>query len=162
MPFITQGDVEARLLRPLTTTEATYIDALITQATDAISAAVDKTTDWSDELDPVPAAITALCVTLVTRVLLNPAGAQSTSETLGSHQYSASYGAGTAGLTLTTAERLEARRAVYGSTTGSARLGALIDECAVVSHFPSMDVETQPEIDADGERIDLYPGYIDL
>lgn len=126
MAFATTEDIATRLGRTLNAVEAATTSMLLDHATGLILNALGKTT-----LSPTPVVVWSVCVEAVTRVLLNPAGVRSESETLGAHSHSASFTApmGALGaLQLTQEEELRVRRAVFGTNTGSARPGGIIDD----------------------------------
>lgn len=116
-PFATVPDIETRLARSLTDAETDQVEQLLSMVADSILEAAGKDEDWVDEQDTLPGAFRWVSVEAVVRVLLNPAGAKSTAETLGAHSYSQDFGAadGAGGLQLTIAEERRIRRAVLGS-----------------------------------------------
>lgn len=130
MAFATTEHIAARIGRDLTSEEqATQVPLLLELATNAILDAVDKTQEWAEALDEVPPALSGLCIELVARVLLNPAGGRSISEQIGQHSRAVTFGpAASAALTLTDAEERRARRAVYGSNSGSAPTRGIVTD----------------------------------
>lgn len=121
--FATAADIAGRLGRDLTDAETTQVATLLPLATGRIAAAVGQDAAWAADLSPIPDAIRGVTIEMTVRVLLNPAGAQSFSETLGQHQYSANFGDGAAvGLMLSSDERRQVRRAVRGSSFASVTL----------------------------------------
>lgn len=119
--FATRTDVQTRLGRLLTAAEADQADLLLELATGALAEACDKDTDWATALTPVPEMLRILCMEVVVRVLLNPAGLKSGSESLGAYSRSGTYADGAGALALTDHEERLARRAVHGSNSGSSR-----------------------------------------
>ena len=124
MAFATESDVEARLGRSLTTAESTQVDALL----DAAQATIEVVIGCAEaDLDTVPASCQHVCVAMVLRGMVNPHGFASDTESLGAYSKSQTYGRDGGGdLTPTQAETMILRRAVYGTTTGSARLEATL------------------------------------
>lgn len=127
MAFATTTDLAALLGRTFTDDEETQAALLLDLSTGAIAAGVDKDDDWAGALDPVPSVLRALCLAVARRVMVNPAGARSQSEQLGAFQHSESFTDGSAELMLTDIETLAARRAVYGTNSGSSRVSTLAD-----------------------------------
>jgi hypothetical protein len=107
----------------LTAWQAAQGAMLLELVTALIVEAVDKTDEWAATLDPIPAMLRAVCLEAVARVMQNPGGVSSESETLGAYSHTARYefssDQGT-GVMLTEAEGRAARRAVYGVSSGSA------------------------------------------
>lgn len=128
--FATVDDVARRLNREFTDSEAVQVELLLALATSAIAAAADKTDDWAAALDPVPALLRLLCIEIVVRVLQNPAGAASTTETLGAYSYTERHDSpgANAGLELTEPEERRARRAVYGTNTAGVRVDTIANQ----------------------------------
>lgn len=134
MAFATVEDLATRLGRELTTTEAGQGELLIELASLAIAGACDKTEAWIATVNPVPALVRVTCLEAAVRVMVNPTGARSSSEQLGSYQRSESFHAyfdpAAAGISLTEAEVLRVRRAVFGTSSGSATVESLADDIA--------------------------------
>lgn len=129
MAWPTNTDIATRLARDLTGDETTQADLLLAQAIAAVAAACDKTDDWADDLDPVPAALAGIVIEVVARAIAVPIGLRSSQETIGSYSHSESYNDQLAqGLQLTPAEERRVRRIIYGSNTGSATLPSVLDE----------------------------------
>lgn len=129
MPFATPEDIATRYGRELTAVEAATAESLILAAMGAIAFAVDKDDDWADELTPVPRIIWMVTVEAVVRAMPNPKGLRSTSETLGAFQHAEGYQTlDTGGIALTDREELMVRRAIYGRTSGSARVDSTATE----------------------------------
>lgn len=121
--FASRSDVQTRLGRDLTDAEADQTDLLLELATGAIAEACNTTS----ALSPVPTMVRVLCIEVVTRVLLNPDGVKSGSESLGAYSHSATYANG-GGIELTDREERLARRAVHGRTTGSVPINSIFQE----------------------------------
>lgn len=130
MSFATVDDIATRAGRAFSATEEATADALCEAATAVVAAAADKDDDWADNLDPIPRILRFVTVELVNRVMANPNALRSFSETLGAFQHSEGYRDNVAGggLELTTSEQLMVRRAVYGRTSGSARVESTATE----------------------------------
>lgn len=138
-PFASTSELAALLGRTFTDAEEVSADLILGLASDAITAAVDKDSVWAGSL-VVPTGLKVLCLSIARRLMVNPTGARSQSESLGSYQHAESYSDQAAGgLELTTAERLTARRIVYGSTSASVRVGAIIDDTLVAGHYAALD-----------------------
>lgn len=125
--FATRADIELRLGRDLTTRESDQVDLLLVLGTGAIAEACDKDTDWAAGLTVIPNVLRIICMELVVRVLLNPAGLKSGSESLGAYSKSGTY-ASSGVFGLTDLEERLARRAVHGSNSGSSRPLSSVDE----------------------------------
>src|SRR4051794_7167844 len=110
MAFATADNVRRRLGRgSLTSDQTTQAEMLLDAAATAILDAVDKTGAWADAQDTLPAAFKDISIELVARVMLNPAGARSTSRQLGAFQESTSFRDGMGSLELTDSEEARAR-----------------------------------------------------
>lgn len=140
--FASVSDLAALLARDFTSAQETQAALLLDLATAAIIQAVDKTDAWALALDPIPGQLRLLCLTAARRVMLNPNGARSQSEQLGSYQHTETFGEIAAGLDLTTSEKLTARRCVYGVNTASPRIGSIIDDCHVHEQY---DGDLEPD-----------------
>lgn len=103
---------------------------LLTLSTGLIVTAVDRDEAWALALAPVPLILRAVCLEVAARVMRNPSGARSESETLGQHQHSVSWTDGAHGMMLTDAEVLLCRRAAIGVTSGSANVDSVITQIA--------------------------------
>lgn len=124
--FATTTDVELRLGRELTTAEEDQVELLTAAATAVITQEAGKTEAWADDLDPVPRVLRYLTVELVLRAMANPQGVVSFTEQLGAYSTSQRFRDTGGGLLLTKQEGILVRQAVYGETTGSARLGSIL------------------------------------
>lgn len=138
-------DVTTRLGRDLTVAEQAQAGALLEAATSVICDAADKPESWTDDLNPVPALLSMMCVELVIRSMGNTSGlVRSESETLGAYSYSRTYdtgggGGGGGGLMLTDAEGRLVRNAVYGTLTGSSTPRALHDRLIDIDEGRDVD-----------------------
>lgn len=98
-PLATPDDVETALLRPLTDTEQTYIDGLISQAQALLRLRVPSIDDRiaryeadATDLSAVsPDAVAAVLAGVVKRYLVNPEGAVSISQGVGPYSTAKSY-----------------------------------------------------------------------
>lgn len=97
---------------------------LLEMATGLIVETVGKTTAWAATLNPIPRILRGICLEAVARVMRNPSGVSSESETLGAYSHTTRYEFTTAnapvGMGLTDDEGRRCRRAVYGTVSGSA------------------------------------------
>ena len=109
-------------------------ELLLELATLAIAGACDKDDAWASALTPVPAIVRVTCIEAAVRVLVNPTGARSVSQQLGSYQRSESFHANfdpaAAGIQLTDAEELRVRRAVFGTSSGSSQARSVASDIA--------------------------------
>ncbi len=131
--FATTDEVAARIGRDLSATETTQTETLLELATGLIADACGRDEAWAAALDPVPPTVRVVCIEATVRVLLNPRGVRSQQEALGAFSHAESFtdSPGAAGLTLTPTEQRMVRRAVYGSSTGSAPLGSMLDDAGL-------------------------------
>lgn len=121
MALATVEDIETRLGRALSTEEKSAAEQFILQVSGVISDDLHKGTDWAEELDPVPPALTAVVVGKVVSLGNNPQGLQSVSQNLGSYSFSESYQGSASGLgiILTKDEKQVIRRALGRTGAGS-------------------------------------------
>lgn len=124
MAFATHADVSTRLRRTLTTEEQAAATEVIATVTGLIADEVDRDSDWSDALDPVPTTLKELCVAKAVTAITNPAGVAS--ETLGAHSVTFPRSAD-GGVFLTDAEKRAVEVAVYGRSGGSSQPRGVID-----------------------------------
>lgn len=110
----------------LTPKQAAQGQMLLETVTDLIITAVDRDVEWAATLNPIARELRAVCLEAVARVMQNPGGARSESETLGAHSYATSYTDGAHGLDLTDREIALCRRAVLGQTSGSAHIDSIL------------------------------------
>lgn len=127
--FASPDDVAARLGRDLTDGEVAQVDFLLLAATEVIVDAVDKDLEWAQGLD-VPLTLRFVCAEMVVRSMNFAPGVQSTTESLGAYSFSERAGATGegGGLWLSKLEQLMVRRTVWGTTSGSARVGSFLDD----------------------------------
>lgn len=96
---------------------------LLELVTGLIVDAVDKTDTWASTLYPIHRALRAVCLEATARVMQNPSGMSSESETLGAYSHTMRYestgNAQASGLALTDEEVRMCRRAVWGTVSGS-------------------------------------------
>lgn len=127
--FATTADVSARLGRALTTFETdTQVPLLLELTAGLIADACDQDADWATALDPVPINFRMVTIEAVVRSIQNPSGARQLSQQLGAFSHSASYDAGALGLMLTADEIGRVRRAIFGRSSGSVRVGSMLDD----------------------------------
>lgn len=130
MALATASEVAARLGGDeFTGAKLAQATSLIGLASGLVLDAVDKTTEWATaQAAEIPAALNAVTIEAVARVMANPAGARSQSKTLGQFTSSTSWADANTGLVLTDAEVTRCRRAVYGLASGSARPRSVLDD----------------------------------
>lgn len=127
--FADTDAVAARLGRDLTEGEEGIAESVIESITLQIAEAVDRDADWADELDPIPATFTALCVEKSIAAIANPLNVASQSETMGSWNSSQTFPrAQDVGALLTAEEESRIRKAWFGQASGSARLPSMVDD----------------------------------
>jgi hypothetical protein len=128
--FATLADLAVRLGRAssseLTAAQQAQGTLLLTLATGLITQAVDRDSTWADALSPVPTLLRAITLEVAARVMQNPVGARSESETLGQYQHSTSFTDRSHGLMLTDAEVVLCRRVIVGVSSGSAALDSMV------------------------------------
>lgn len=136
MAFATAEQLRIRLgLAELTTDQSARADSLLVAATAAIADAVDENDEWSDDLDPIPDALEALCLDVAARAFNAPAGIRSEQTTLGSYSHNVSYpDAAAMGVALTDAETLRVRRIVHGSNAAGATAETAADDLS--AYYP--------------------------
>lgn len=127
--FATAAHLQARMGRATAYADEqlAQVEILLELATGEILGAVSKTPAWAAEQDEIPSVLRSLCIELVVRVLMNPGGVRSESESLGAHQHAVTFADGMGAIVLTDEEVLRARRAVYGSNTASVRSDTFAD-----------------------------------
>lgn len=131
--FCTVADVATRLGRTLTENEASSAAMFCELVTGEIAAAVDKGADWPATLEDIPSPLRSIALDVVSRLLLNPTGLSSTSETLGAYSYTQRFGADTmpqavgSGVSLTAAEKRRVRRAVFGASVDSIEVASIFE-----------------------------------
>jgi hypothetical protein len=129
MAFASADDVATRLGEtPLSEADQAAASQLLDFATAVLTDAVDKSTGWADELDPVPEVLKGLAVELVCRAMASPQGLAAASETLGAYTREETYRRDlSTAMALTPVEERIARSAVYGSSSGSSSPESLVD-----------------------------------
>lgn len=137
----------------LTAAQSAQGAMLLELVTGLIVDAVDRDDTWAATYSPVRRELRAVTLEAVARVMQNPSGARSESETLGQYQHSASYTDHAHGLELTEAEARMCRRAVIGQTSGSACLQSTLNTGYVP---PDPDVDIYDWLDP------VYPPPTDL
>lgn len=132
MAFATYSDVATRMGVTLTSAQQAQATAVIAMVEDLIAEAVYQDSDWADELDPIPATLTNICVEKAILSLANPKGLESETETLGAYSHTERFNTKEAiasmGIALNAAERAKARRAVYGSNVTTTRTPTTTEE----------------------------------
>lgn len=99
----------------------------------------------SAEWVPIPSSVTlrAVVLEMVARVMTNPTGARSESETLAAYQHSVSYSDGASGLYLTDREMQLVRAAAGGSGRATTMPGTTVDllvewrDTGEIAEFPA-------------------------
>lgn len=98
-PLTDSDAVEAALLRPLSTAEATYIDALIDQVSAQLRGRLRSIDDRiaryeTDPADPAaisPESVSAMLANVIRRALVNPQGVASRSNSAGPYSLSETF-----------------------------------------------------------------------
>lgn len=129
--WVTADDVARRMLRELTTGEALGVEQLIESATALIAEAAGKDDAWALALDPIPQALKALTLEVVSRVLGNPELLDIQQEQVGSYSYRTTFGRnpdGQPGIMLSDEEGRLARRIINGINSGSAHLESIPED----------------------------------
>lgn len=131
LAFATTQDLGARLGREFSTDAQTeQAEMLLDLASSAIADAMGLSLEEAESLGDQPKVWWVVCIECAARALSTPAGARSTQETLGQYSRSTTYSidAADAGVMLTDREKRMVQRAVYGSTSGSARVPSIADD----------------------------------
>lgn len=137
MAFATTDEVQIRLGgTTLTAGQIAQAELLIELATSILADNIGRDDEWAAALDPVPGIVRAVVLEAVARVMQNPAGARSESETLGAYSHSTSYTDGAHGLSLFDAEMRLCRTALLGGSSASAQVPSLITELATGTRDP--------------------------
>lgn len=120
MDFATVSDVEKRIGRSLSEGEKGIAESAIATVTGLILDCVDRDQTWADGLNPVPGALTGVCVEKALGAIANPLNLAAQSETLGAYSSSQTFPrTGDVSVFLTPFEERLISRAVYGTTSGS-------------------------------------------
>lgn len=127
MALATADDVATRLGRILTTAEEASAELVIEVVTGLLADATSKTSAQLDTL-ALP-ALRLIVIEKAVSAIVNPENVASLSEQLGAYQHSQTFPrASDVGIYLTDTEERLARRAVWGTNTGSVRLGSIFEE----------------------------------
>jgi hypothetical protein len=146
--FATIDELAIRMGLTFTTAQAAQGAMLLGMVTGLIIECVNRDDTWAATFTPIPRLVRAICLEVVARVMQNPAGARSESETIGQYQHSTSYTDGSSGLYLTAAEEVLCRRAILGATSGSAQLDSIVTQFAEALPMVDWDlpIDTNPDI----------------
>lgn len=123
----------------LTAAQAAQGRMLLELVTGLIVDACDRDDTWAATYTPIRREVRAVCLEATARILQNPSGARSESETIGQYQHSSSYTDSAHGLSLTDNEILMCRRAIIGTTSGSAALESVLNT-GYVPIDPDVDI----------------------
>ncbi len=137
MAFATVDDVQTRLARTLSADEQDAATLLLDGVAAEIALAVGL--DLADITDP--GVLRFISIEAVCRVMANPSGARSTSESLGAYQYAVSFFESQAGL-LNEREERQIREAVWGSTAAGVRTESVIDDVIELAETGEIDPAT--------------------
>lgn len=121
--FATAADVQTRIGRALSAEELATVELLLQSVQAEIELAIGKS---QSDLSPEPPILKAIAIEAVARRGSVPNGEQSATESIGAYSYTVRYGGG--GDLLTLSEELKAKRAVWGSNSGSGRAESLIHD----------------------------------
>lgn len=128
--FATLNELAVRLGRvssaELTAAQAAQGGLLLDLSSGLIREATGQAADWDP--DPIPTILRAVCLDVCRRVMTNPAGVRSESETLGVHQHAVSYPDGASDLYLTRIEEHLVRQAVHGRSSGTSMPATTFDQ----------------------------------
>ena len=129
MAFATTDDVQTRLGQDLTDAEESTAELVIEVVTGLIASEVNRGAAWAAALTPVPALFRALCVEKAVSVICNPRNVASYSKALGQASKSETFPRSQdLGIFLSDREGQACRFALYGSTTGSARVDSVLED----------------------------------
>jgi hypothetical protein len=124
MPFATADDLETRTGRTFTVAQTATATLLVELASELIADTCGKTVAALDA-DDTP-ILRIVCIEVAARAMANPDGLASSNERLGAWASTKNFRE--AGLYLTDLEERLTRRAVFGSSTGSARVASTATE----------------------------------
>jgi hypothetical protein len=142
MVFAKAEDVEKRIVRPLTVAEKATAESVISTVTGLIIDCVGRDQAWADDLDPVPVALTGLCVEKAIGAVSNPLNLAAQSEALGAYSNSQTFPrSGDVGVFLSPFEERIVSRAVYGTTTGSSVPKGMFDREIELVESPNEEIE---------------------
>lgn len=129
MAFATSEHVATRLGRDLTAAEQELVEQVIGDVAGLIAAAVGKTEAWAAALDPVPVYFRALCIEKAISIGSNPANLAAQTKQIGSYSIGETFRrSDAAAIFLTPGEERAVRRAYYGASSASARIGSIADD----------------------------------
>lgn len=106
---------------------------LLRLMTSVIAQEVGRTEAWVATVNPIPAILRAVCLEAVARVMQNPSGARSESETLGQWSHSTNYTDKAHGLLLTAAESRLVCQEVWGTASATTHPATTLDELIELS-----------------------------
>jgi len=139
--FAKAEDVEKRVLRSLTAAEKAAAESVIATVTGLMIDCAGRDEAWADGLDPVPTALTGLCVEKAIGALSNPLNLAAQSETLGAYSTSQTFPRPRdASVFLTPLEQRLISRAVYGTTTGSSVPKSVLDREIELAESPTGEI----------------------
>lgn len=108
MALASTEDIGTRLGRDLTGPE----EEMAQQVIDLVTGLIEELTgEDTEDLDPVPASLTALCIKKVIGIGTNPEGLEAETEVLGAYQHQQSFNYDGCDIFLTREERKQVRRA---------------------------------------------------
>lgn len=120
--FATSDDVQTRLGRDLTDDETAQVEAVLDSIAGMIRSEVGKADDWDP--DPIPSTLSELSIQKAILSIVNPNNLAA--RTLGSFSETFQR-AQDGGLLFSADEGRRLRRAVYGSSAGTARMRSHVD-----------------------------------
>ena len=122
-------DVQVRVGRDLTDSEAAQAELMGRQATIAIYPLLPKPSSWVPTGD-VYDYLNVVAVEMVARTFANPDDLQSRSESIGSYSYTSRYNRNAPGMVLTKPEELTIAQVVFGANSASVKVCSQADEYA--------------------------------
>jgi hypothetical protein len=130
--FCTVADVATRLGRDLTDAEQGTVAMLCELVTSEMAAAADKDAAWLAALTEVQPPLRVIAIDVVTRLMRNPTGLSSTSETLGAYSYTQRFAgdgesASVGGMALTAREERRVRRLILGTSVGTIEVPSIFE-----------------------------------
>lgn len=148
--FATKEEVATRTGETYTTEQQASIDMVLEHVTGLIVVAVGKTDAWADELiagetdndedtPGIPRAIKAVTIEATIRAISNPGAVDSETETLGAYSKTTRFTSGgdlAESIYLSDGEERICRMAAGGASSGTALMGALLDELPEWRPFP--------------------------
>lgn len=129
--FAETSDIAIRVQRTLSDSEEALAEQLLAAIGDEILETTGRDEAWATALEAggkIEQALKGVSIEAVSRMLGNPASAESLTEQLGSYSYTQRFrtAALSAGLYLTEQERRRVRFVVYGRTVASTRMESII------------------------------------